>query len=482
MKFEALLKSFFRRVTLSGLLILLFLNSGLSKEVNITYFPKEVVEQRIDFFIELVDALYLPKFYDIDTIRYDSLKQELTSYKVGDSLSEIEVFQLFSNYLHHFENGHARMIPPSITQQRGTRLFPLQLFPFDSTLAVVATSRRSSIPVGGKLISIDSMDVPKILAFAESNGYGETELFRTIYGIINFSTDYFLVNPEKEFFDIRYIPPHSDSIHTAQITALPQRKRCKIWWSETEREFRGEYRCEFNETLSYGLFSIPDFRDEEKLFRELDRFLDGLEKNSCNTIVFDLRNNFGGYVETLLPLFYAIVDTPSVELVFKRTFSNSFIACNKKYGVTITDSTHRLFTEGNVTDTLFLPLNNRYKNNYENDLLKGKDIYCLVNRNSYSAATILPYLLQQNGAAKVIGEGTHQPFPVHAAPEDFTIRLGKKTFKGEVPLMTISTNGIHNDNVPLFLESDYFVKESYDDFLHMRDPIIEELESIILTR
>jgi len=459
----------YKKIVLLSMCLFTFITGTVN---DVELYSKEYIENDIIAFLEAIDALYLPKYFDIDSAKYDSLSSILSEYSPQSHTSEIELFTLLSTYLNEFHNGHANVNYPSIIFNKRVKYFPLNLLPYDSTLAVIGTPRRSTVPSGSQIVSIDSMSVEDIYSMAQENGFGETAEFRTLMGVLHFHIHNFLYDVEKETYEVAFIPPHSDSIHHTTVNAQREKRRGKKGWYN----FENNLSWYVNKEDGFGLFEIANFRKGSSLYSELDTFLANLETESCSTIVFDLRDNLGGELTVVLPLLYALNRAPEVDCLIKKPITSPFLEFVAKYNINVTDNTNRWYAQAEVGDTLTIPLNAPYRDMYSNSSLLDKDIYVLVNRNSYSASIIFASLLQKNGFATIIGENTSQPIPAHATPVTVTLPNSQLTVR--IPIASV-TSSVSNDAVPTFLIPDISVRETYEDYMNKHDPMLEKVRELL---
>ncbi len=438
------------------------------------FLSREQAQEDFRLCIGSVDTFFLFKFSLLSQEEYNSLSNELLNTPLNDSVSIIKVYQAINNYVRGFNCGHAIVHRPIPDNNRKTKYIPLKLISFDSSIAVVGASRRSRIPTGSQILSINSLTAPEINSLSSDAGVGKTDEWRRIVGLLGFHSHYIDEYGFQSEYKVDYIPPFEDSIQTVTISAQKQRKVYQRVWDYLDYGVS----LELDSISNSGIIGFSHFMRPENIdvyLSEITTILDEITEEGCDNIVFDLRKNTGGFPSAYLHLLYAIVDKPTVDLTLNRLVTSeikSYVSNNSQ----VEFCEDAVIGDEAIGDTIISSLNDQYRDMYRHNALRNKKIFVFVDRYSYSAATMFAYYLQKNGAATVIGEKSNQPFPFEASP--LTITLPNSGITMKIPHRTFSFTNMTNESERYFLTPDHLVRETYDDFLNRKDIMLEKLQEL----
>lgn len=432
---------------------------------------REEAQAEIQFVSGVIDTHYSPIFFDISPEAYDSITKEFLATPLPDSILSIDLYKIIRSYIKKFNNGHCTVYMPAKKTKKYPRTLPLRLEFRDSTIIVIGSRKNSPVPMGSKIISIDSLTSDEILARSTESGFGDTREITTIFGAKKVLNEYIESITGRNKFTIECIAPHDTTV--SEATVFPHKfvfPRMSKW--------KDNFSFDIDTINHVGKLNITSFmwhsnpKNMKFAYSKIADFLD--KSKDCSTIVFDLRNNLGGNTSTYLPLIYSIIDTPKCTLQYKSAITKerkALIEQNELYKKEFQEA----LTHGTIVNDTFvnLKLHGSMKSEYlDSNAFKNKKIVCFVNRSSYSSAVVFAYLLQQNGAAIIIGEQTSQPLPCHANPRSFT--LSKSGMNLSIPTGTITFTGL-DDSKKHFLIPDYPVREAYEDVIAQRDIFMEKV-------
>lgn len=234
-------------------------------------------------------------------------------------MGELEFFRLLAPALAALRCGHSFLDPSRAAEtamREGGRFFPLEVRSLEGRLFVIADPYGRGVPLGSELLSIGgesaSLVFERIASGLSTDG---RDRGRPRYDAERwFAAMHYLQVGEAESFEIEYLPPSGlggpqaplrASLAPARDPALAKIPSGIIFdtlGSKPEAEFRE----------GYAYLRVPVFSTEDGAAYEafLSGFFAELRGRGTETLVLDLRGNYGGTPAPTAALFRYLIDRP----------------------------------------------------------------------------------------------------------------------------------------------------------------------------
>ncbi|HRK54633.1 MAG TPA: S41 family peptidase [Cyclobacteriaceae bacterium] len=292
----------------------------------------------------------------------------------------------------------------------------------DDELFVIKNFNNGEIPLAAKIIAINGVSVNDFLASIDPYISYELKHFRNTIIDEDFEKYLYLAFGFADGTEMTYFTSDTASV---KVKNMPYQD-----WKKFQKENRDEreIKIEFKEPYAYekiadgvGLISIYEFY--AKNLYTYDQFLAKTFKNikmdSINSLIIDIRGNFGGWPKISSRLFHYISNSyfktmARSSMKVSATYRNNFLNRNDY----LRYNKHRLIftTERHYVDMDAL-MNNPLDSYVHEDQFfneepitqefefKG-DSYLLINRDSYSAASSFAATFQCYQMGTIVGEET----------------------------------------------------------------------------
>ena len=390
-----------------------------------------------------------------------------------DSLSLLEVTNLFQKVVSKANNAHTRIVfpvqPYLAYAQSGGSVFPLEVA-IENGKALVRKnwSTNTNINIGAELKTI--------------NGIPINEVFKKIYPQISAERLYFKnaqlegftlpryywqVFGEQKEFEVEIVQKGNHS--TQKLVAIKamddyEMKRDDI----LNHDWHLKYLSNSSVYLRPGGFS----GDEDKYKRFIDSAFVDINAKKPNNLIIDLRNHPGGDDSFGDYLVSYIADKPFKWASKFQLKSSSILKEDVRQTKDTTETYWKSILEhknGEVYDYDF----DFYKPQLQAKRYQG-DVYVLVNRQSYSQSTVTASQIQDYGFGQIVGEETAE-YP-NLLASIFAYKLPKTGINVDVSKGKIQrVNGIDNKKgvIPDILIKDHLLDEK-DEIL---DGLLKQIEN-----
>jgi len=351
----------------------------------------------------LLDTHYNVFAYTTE-LEFNSVYEGAKNSIQGDSLTFLETTSLFQRLTAAVNNGHTEIDFPlqaytEYAYADGT-LFPLELA-FEGNKALVRKnwSQNDSIPIGLEVLSINGMEMSKVLEKMYRQVSAERSYFTNAkIEMYSFPRYYWQVFGRQDDFEIAIRANGTVKKHRVKAIRLIEdyeTKRTEVLNARMNLKFfdRSAY-------LNPGDFS----GDEEKYRQFIDSAFVEIQKKNSDHLLIDLRNNRGGDNSFSDYLVSFIADKP---FKWNSRFSLKTSQWLKEHTRQNSDTTDTYFQEilshgnGEVYDFTFKaqppqPKEKRFT---------GK-VFVLVNRQSHSQSAVCAAQIQDYDFGTVVGEET----------------------------------------------------------------------------
>lgn len=249
-----------------------------------------------------------------DRARLTGLLDEIAP-SLSRPLTEAEFYRILAPAVAALRCGHSFL---SVSEAAEAHLrdealfFPLDVRIIDRSLFVVADPHRTGVKPGSRILSIDgrpSMEiVDRITGVMSTDG---RDAGRPRYDAERwFASMYYCLVDSPGRFELRVIPPGTDTASLVAVQAVRDPSRAKIARGIVHDTANAPYSSSLHER--YALLRIPVFaytrtRDYADY---LEGFFAAVAEARVVTLVLDLRGNYGGTPVHTSELFKYLIDRP----------------------------------------------------------------------------------------------------------------------------------------------------------------------------
>lgn len=340
-----------------------------------------------------------------------------------DSLSLLEVVNLSQRIISKANTGHAEIDFPVKAYieyaQNGGTLFPLELA-FEDGKAYVRKnfSGHDELPIGAEILSINGLNMKKILEKIHPQLSGErTVLKNAKLEFWSFPRLYWQMFGQQDTFDVQL--KNSEEIKVLAVSGISVMKFEQARDGEILNPTK---KLKFYENTAYlqpGPFSSPHENGEELFKKFIDSAFTEIEKKDSNILIVDLRNNSGGHNAFSDHLVSYFADRPFLwHSCFSLKTSELLKEQTRKNNDTTDTYFRRILDEpsGSIYDYEY----KAYDPVPESDRFNG-EVYVLINRQTYSMASVMAAMVKDYGFATIVGEETADPPTLYASQFSYTL-------------------------------------------------------------
>lgn len=472
-----------RTGSLTILFFFLFSRAGAQKKLSPRAFNED---------LEQLHALlekYYPGMYYYETRaqfadRMDSLRAD------GDSLTVLEAYRRLALLTSEVGDLHLATGLPQRYFGKEARIFPLILRKFgDSFYIHYNQSADSTLVRGTKILEVDGS--PPLLDFYRfRNLYGADygNLYsKDYYAERNFSGLYTRWYGQQDSVQLRYLLLRDTADRATTLKYLPPKEAMDYTRKRYKNILRKNFDLEMTDSLHRtAKLDLTTFRagkgwlsfSENKFRKQLKRSFKQIEADSVQNLILDLRGNGGGAVVNvsrllsyLVPEPFRLYDTLSITRAgFRKVFK-------PWWGVS------------GLAGRLFLNRKNEqgYYRTYSEDKIRpvrrhayGNRLFVVMDGGSYSATTFTISLLKNHDRAIFVGTPPGGANWGSFAGRFYPAKLKHSGIRVNLPLMKLvhSTEGLcHRD---FFVQPDFFVGQSFEDFMQRKDTPVEFINQMIV--
>lgn len=459
-----------------GLLIALFLcNIGIAQTT--IKFSSQTVKEDLDYLYQSLQSTHYNLFAFQNRKKYDSLYNQLRLSFPSDSLTQLQTVTLYQRLVSFANTGHCEIDFPAKSYidyaYAGGTVFPLELaFEKGKVYIRKNLSKNDSLTVGDEILTIDNKPLndfqksfhPVISAESEYARNAKLEFW-------SFPRLYFQLFGTKPEWQIQ-VKAQDKKIHNVSVKAITvidfETKR-NGELVNPQRAFRYYGKVAY---LNPGGFSSSETNGELMFRQFIDSAFADLKIRGSKDLIVDLRNNPGGhnaYSDYLISYFATKPFKWYSEFTLK---TSEILNAQIRLQSDTTDAYSRAILS-NKDGAIF-----KYEFELQNPVSLSKryqrNVYVLVNRQTYSMAAVAAALIQDYKFGKIIGEETGDPPTLYAS--QFSYQLPRTGITVKVPKgYIVRPNGDRSFNR---LKPDMIIN---DHLLDSNDEILNQLLEKIKT-
>lgn len=466
------------------LLFLLFSPAGAQKILSPREFNEDL-EQLHGLLVKYYPGLYYYETPEQLSLRMDSLRS-------GDSLSVLEAYQRFAFLTSEMQDLHLATGLPRRYFGKEVKVFPLILRKFGDAFYIhYNQSEDSTLVRGTQVVSVDGTS-PLTDFYRFRTLYGAdfgNPYSKNYYAERNFSGLYTRWYGKQDSVKLGYILPEDSLLSMKTLKYIPAGQAMKNMTRRYKNVLRKNFDLEITDSLSRtAKLDITTFRGrksllsftENKFRKQLKRSFRQIESDSIRNLILDLRGNGGGAVVNVNRLVsylvsepFRIYDTVSISRAGFRKVFKPYLGIPALAG--------RMF------------LNRKTENGYYRSYIAEKKkfkpvsrygyadrLFVLMDGGSYSATTFTISLLKNYDRGIFVGTPPGGANWGSFAGQFYSARLSHSGIRVNLPLMKLvhSTEGLKHEN--FFVQPDFYVEQSFEDFLNRKDTPVEFIKRIIV--
>lgn len=388
----------------------------------------------------------------------------------SDSLDVRDATSLFQRLISKANTGHAE-IPFPVGAYRAAaatgKLFPLELSMQNGHALITKNhSQNEDLKAGREVLQINGKSINDVIRKMNYQLSAETEYFKNAkMELWSFPRLYWQIYDQQESFDIEIRDdngrPRAVSVDAVDLVEGYEMVRSDVFPRERSISYYDNAACIVPRDFSGDL-------EEFKVF--VDTCFEQIREKDIDQLILDFRNNGGGDNALSDYLISYIADRP-FQWNSKFLLKSSDVL--KKHIRAHNDTTDTYYREilDQPSGKRFEYHNEEYLPQRRSQRFEGK-VYVLVNRHSYSMATLAAAIIQDYGWGEVTGEPTGDFPSLHASI--FSITLPNTGIQANVPKGYIVRPNGNTDAKGL--QPDVVIK---DDPVSDKDEILEGVLRII---
>lgn len=448
--------------------------------------PSKHYQKDFDYLLELIEAHPNPYQY-ISKYSLDSLIESRES-QIDLVDSDMEFYRLVAPIITAMRDGHSVVFPPRDVYEKVREdcgYFPYELhLTNEDQLYVLSNLCHQDLPIpnGAEIIEIEDKPTSEFLECVDPFISYESKPYRNARITERPLLHFYQVFEQCENIEMTY--RYIDEKRVV-VESLDEKKyeRCKEEFRDKKEElFENEKPYEYREVAEgIALLGIYSFGYGDRAFLSfLDDSFDQMKRDSIHSLIIDLRDNLGGNPQNAARIFHYISQTSfrtmamsktKVSFPYRRSYLNSF--------PTTTNISAYRYLGGKylreVGEVLNGPIGSMVeKDDIYTELPESRtnefygDVYCLINRKSFSAASSFAATFQCYQMGTLIGEptGGTKVFNANA----FWDRL-PKTNIGVAMSSTQLFTSCYSEEIPHVMP-DLLVQPSLIDLIHSNDSVL----------
>lgn len=397
-----------------------------------TKLSNQAVKEDFDYLYQSLQATHYNLFAFQSREKYDELFLQLKSNLTTDSLTLLETISFYQRLVSFANTGHCEIDYPAAPYieyaYSGGTVFPLELaFENEKVFIRKNFSTNKQISIGDELLTIDKIPIDEIRKQLYPFVSAERDYFKNAkIEFWSFPRLFFQLNGRKDNWQIQ-VKNKNNEIINIEVNSI------SVMDYETNRNgeiVNPKRALKFYEDVAYlnaGQFGSNE-ADGEKLFKNfIDSTFTVIKEHNAKNLIIDLRNNPGGhnaYSDYLISYFankpfkwYSEFSVKTSKILKEHTTLQA--DTTDQYSRTILRN-----ADGKIFKYDFPPYNPVEKSKRFN----GK-VYVLVNRQTYSMATVSAALIQDYKFGKIVGEETGDVPTLYASQFSYTLPQSGITVK-----------------------------------------------------
>ncbi|WNJ17530.1 S41 family peptidase [Pontibacter sp. G13] len=398
--------------------------------------PKDQVTEDLVYLYETLESAHYDLYANCPKTTFDISLERILA-ELPDSLSLLEVFQIFQPFVAQAQMGHCTLEFPFAYCygpfiQNGGKLFPMTVqVEGDRMWVRQHYDSLAPLPTGTEILEIQGQPIPEFLEPVYDYLAGETPLLKTtmldlatlprILWILGITPDSFALKikqPDGVISEVKV-----NTINAGEFEGF-MAQEAPIF--SQDRDFRMYDQVAY---LKPGPFTNRDSgadpdgglsKDEAEFTSFLDTAFTQMREEGAHTLIVDLRNNPGGTNTISDHLIAYLADVP---FRFCSRFSVKTSAVTKAIWEDIHDDDLAQLRSDILSheDGVIFDSNIPWVHPRDDSTHFDGDLYFLVNRYTYSQGTVVAAMAQDFGIGKVVGEPTADTPTTYGAIHQFKL-------------------------------------------------------------
>ena len=443
-------------------LIVISISFGLAAEVK--RFTKTQVLSDFEILYQSVIASHYQPYAYISQEQlahtYEHIKMQLTAA----DYSLLETVKYYQQFVAAIKNGHTEIDFPVASYlhyaEHGGTLFPLDLA-FESGKALVRANYASNvnIAIGSELVAINGQPITEILDTITPYISAERRYFKLAkLELLSFPRYYWLVAGQQHQYTVTLRTRNGNEQHT-----LSGVKVFSGFEEKKDEILRAQKTLRFYDSTAY--LNPGHFAGDEQAYQTfIDQAFTAIKKRNMTKLIIDLRYNSGGNNSFSDHLVAYLADKPFKWYSSFQLRSSALLKHDTKKNRNLNDPYWQA--------VLATANGERYKYdfNYQQPVAKERrftgQVYVLINRHSYSQASVTAAQIKDYGWGVMVGEETADYPSLYASQFHYVLpntELKVKIAKGYI----VRVNGS---------EAQHGVKPD----ISIRDHLLDQEDEILL--
>ncbi|MBC2838350.1 S41 family peptidase [Robiginitalea sp. SC105] len=388
---------------------LVFISCLLGLQISAQQFSRSAVLSDLEYLRSSLEATHFDLYAYTSKKAFEENYSEVRKQIKSDSLTLLEVINLFQRVVSRANNAHTRIVfpvqPYIAYAESGGRVFPLEVA-IENGKALVRKnwSTNASIPIGAELKAINGMPIDEVFREIYPQISAERLYFKNAQ-LEGFTLPrfYWQVFGEQQEFQVEIV--HNGRHSTQELKAIKAMEEFEMKRDDILKRDRDlVYPSNSTAYLRPG-----EFGGEEDLYRQfIDSAFADIHAKMPDNLIIDLRNNPGGDDAFSDYLVSYIADKPFKWASRFQLKTNDIL---KEHVRQTKDTTEAYWKSvlahksGAVYEFDF-----GYHEPQPQDKRYNGRVYVLVNRHSYSQAAVTASQIQDYGFGQIVGEETAE-FP-----------------------------------------------------------------------
>lgn len=465
--------------------------------IEIPTFEYNEYEYISDFYV-LKDILEKNHGFLYENVSKENFNKKFNALvaKINKDTTINDYFALTSEFINYIGDGHTSLMYSAYSDKIYNSQTFLPIIPKIIGGKIYSNYNYTAIPLGSEIISIDGNKSSDILKKLSTIAGSETTHDGLAMNVIEMDFNvlyplYYGINSAysvtfKDIIDgkTKMITLNSLDYNIDSLTGFPHSAFLKGVFGTNHTSLKAD----FDKDKSTAILRIYDFSPEnyEHFTAFIDNFFNEVSTKGYKNIIFDVRDNMGGYVDLVDYILSYVYTEPSASVysqkINPRVFGRDYLILDTSYEG-ILDSFSKYFTlsdeEKKAEDVvnfkdgtvgfIYPKFDIREENHFDDN------IYVLMNSSSFSCGSIFPQKLMELPNTVSIGTATSGNFYETTAVTLPEWTLPNTSFGISVPLSRLIIHDKKFSKIPTnsSVIPEHIIDLTYDDFLKGVDTQLE---------
>lgn len=398
-----------------------------------------------------------------------------------EKLSVLEAYRLMNQFTGGIKDLHtATLLPKNFIAKKDRKTIPLTFRKIgDKFYLHFNMSSDSTIIRGLEVLSIDEVPINQDFeAFQKLWGTDNgNESSKKYYGERLFTRNYNYIYGIKDSVKVEFKNTKNDSLFTKKIGLESAKNSTKALNQRYKNVSRKNLSFKILDSLQHiAYMDVLSFKEKGNRFdfpqhrfkKMMKRNFKTIEKNEIEHLIIDFRFNGGGLINNISRLTKYVAPEPFTlidsTLMKKAAFNQIF----QPYSIIPYIIGRTIFKKTNA-DTFVRTSLGKKKIKLAKKYHYDKKIYVLMDGGSYSATTFTIGLWKDMNRATFIGMRPGGANWGSFAGQWKDVKLPNSKLKIHIPLMKIVHAQPNKTTTSFFVEPDYYVEQSLEEFLKRKD-------------